>query len=374
VFTASISISGLTNPLTVTLDNLAGRSGKIGLVGATRRSATVEERYQRPLEVKVVDGHGDAVQGASVTFALGSASAAGGGSAGSAGAGASFLNGSGQATETTGADGLAVSPLFTANGTAGTFAATATVAGVTNPVAVTLDNLAASPPRVALADPAPASARVGGHYAQPLDVRVTAADGDPVEGTTVTFTLGASAGGGGASGSASAGASFVGGSAQATATTDADGRASSPAFTANTVAGTFTATASIAGSRIATLTLRNRPGPPSTISAGAASGQQATVGQRFAIGLAVTVSDADKNPVPDTWVTFAAPRSGPGARFRHGGGLERTVRVRTNSDGIAVAPALVANRNAGGYVVKASVAGAGSAAFALVNQPAGQSA
>ena len=227
---------------------------------------------------------------------------------------------------------------------------------------------------MALADPSPASAPVGDRYSRPLEVRVTAADGDPVEGTTVTFTLGGAAGAGGASGSASAGASFVGGSTQATATTDADGRASSPAFSANTVAGTFIATASTSGARIAALTLRNRAARPSAIAVGAAATEQTTIGQRFPIRLAVTVTDTDRNPVSGAWVTFTAARGGPSGRFHHAGSIARTVRVRTNSDGIAVAPAFVANRRAGGYVVTASVAGAGSAAFALVNQPAGRSA
>jgi hypothetical protein len=44
------------------------------------------------------------------------------------------------------------------------------------------------------------------------------------------------------------------------------------------------------------------------------------------------------------------------------------VSVRTDADGIAIAPPFVANGTPGGYVVTATVAGAtGAAAFALVN-------
>jgi hypothetical protein len=48
------------------------------------------------------------------------------------------------------------------------------------------------------------------------------------------------------------------------------------------------------------------------------------------------------------------------------------ITVRTNASGIAVAPVFTANPERGGYVVKATVTHAQSAAFALVNQAAGQ--
>jgi hypothetical protein len=50
-----------------------------------------------------------------------------------------------------------------------------------------------------------------------------------------------------------------------------------------------------------------------------------------------------------------------------------TVKVKTNACGIAVAPAFTANHLPGGYIVKASVKHAESAAFALVNVVFGQS-
>src|SRR5581483_4288293 len=83
------------------------------------------------------------------------------------------------------------------------------------------------------------SAAVNSDYAHKLSVRVLDASGNPVSGQTVTFTLGSAGGGGAASAAPSAGASFAGGSAQATATTDSDGVATSPAFTANGTIGSF---------------------------------------------------------------------------------------------------------------------------------------
>jgi hypothetical protein len=50
----------------------------------------------------------------------------------------------------------------------------------------------------------------------------------------------------------------------------------------------------------------------------------------------------------------------------------RIVRVRTNSNGIAVAPALTANASAGGYAVTATVKGSSvRTAFSLMNLPRG---
>ena len=105
-------------------------------------------------------------------------------------------------------------------------------------------------------------------------------------------------------------------------------------------------------------------------------------GERWSIkslvSLAVTVTDARGNRVPGALVSFAAPTAGPGGRFTtrvasraHGRSARerqaRVAHVRANVCGVAVAPAYTANREPGGYVVKAS-AGRARAAFALVNE------
>ncbi len=371
VFTATIAVSGVLNPLVVTLHNLAGKPATIRLVGGAHRSATVGTRYLHTLEVEVVGANGKPVQDTTVTFALGSGAGAGSGAGGGgSAAGASFLDGSAQVTETTGGKGIAVSPHFTANATAGTYTATASVAGVRNPASFTLANLA---PTIAPGARARRTATVGRRYHSPLEVTVVGVHGEPVQGATVTFTLGAAGGGAsGASGaSGSAGASFAGGSTQATATTGAAGRAISPAFTANTIAGDFTATASISGTtKLATFALHNLAAAPATVSAGAAAGEATPAGAGFLIPLAVTVKDRDGNPVDGELVTFSAPTSGASGLFATGHGQSATVQVQTNADGIAVAPPFVANQTAGGYVVTATAGGAAAAAFALVNEPA----
>jgi hypothetical protein len=113
--------------------------------------------------------------------------------------------------------------------------------------------------------------------------------------------------------------------------------------------------------------LRNVAGKPAAIAAGVAASESTPVASRFPIRLAVTVTDANNNPVRGARVTFTAPARGPRGHF--GAHAARTVRVTTNVSGIAVAPVFTAGPVPGGYVVTASVAGAKrAAAFALVNE------
>jgi hypothetical protein len=328
----------------LTLTNTAaGVVASLAASGSTSQVAFVGTQYGEPLQVRVLDANGAPVQGVNVAFSLGT---------GASGAGASFLGGGPQATAPTNAAGFAISPAVVANGTPGRFTATASVSELSGAVTFQLDNRAGA---MRFSATAPVrSARVHGRYA-PLRVEVRDAQGNPLEGVTVTFALPQAAAG--------AGAAFVGGAAQATAVTDSLGRAASPALVANATAGRFSVSVTVPGSAPVNLSLRNRAGAPDTITAGSASGQSARIGSRFAIRPAVKVSDADGNAVAGTTVTFAAPAHGPSARF----GKRRTVRVQTDKNGIAVAPAPRANRTPGGYIVTASVGSAHRAAFALVN-------
>jgi adhesin/invasin len=166
-----------------------------------------------------------------------------------------------------------------------------------------------------------------------------------------------------------AGASFLGGSNQATDLTDANGQASSPPLLANDTAGRFTATATAAGSaKPVSYPLENLAGRAATITPGAADGETTPAGTRFPIRLAVTVKDANSNPVAGALVTFTAPAGGPSGRFNLHGRASRIVGVKTNAQGIAIAPAFTANDTPGGYVVIATANGQ-RVGFALVNDP-----
>jgi protocatechuate 3,4-dioxygenase beta subunit len=327
-------------------NSATGVVASITATGQTRQEASVNSRYAEPLQVDVLDVDGRPVQGATVTFSLGT---------GTTGASAAFLDGAPQSTVTTKPNGRATSPPFVANGTAGRFTATASTTGGTA-ATFTLVNHAAEGRLIAT--PSARSATVETRYPQPLAARLLDANGQPIEGASITFTV--------ATGPGGAGATFLSGESQATRLTDAQGRATSPALVANKVAGRFTAAAAVTGgNRTITYSLRNAAGKPEAIGVGGASGQSVPVGSRFPIRFAVTVTDANNNVVPGAVVTFRAPTSGPSGHFLRGG---RSVRVKTNAKGIALALAFTANRTPGGYVVTAFAGGA-RAAFALVNRP-----
>ncbi len=101
----------------------------------------------------------------------------------------------------------------------------------------------------------PQSTTVGTAFANPLTATVSDVDGDPVSGSTVTFTAPSS----GASGT------FANGTTTDTETTNASGLATAATFTANTVGGSFTVNASVAGvSTPATFSLTNLTPPKIT--------------------------------------------------------------------------------------------------------------
>jgi hypothetical protein len=374
---------------------------QLTLVAGTPQTAILQSAFATGLQVALSNSDGcpvtSAAAGIPVTF-----SAPAGGASG-------VFSTSGSNTVIVGADasGSVAAPAFTANGTAGGY--TVTASSQYGSVSFSLTNTAAGVPARIVAIPLKRmSASVTSRYPQPLQVKVLDANGNPIAGTTVTFTLGSGVSSAcGTSSSSSAGASFTGGGAEATATTTASGVASSPLFTANGTAGSFTATAAVSGkepsggsgkensatsgSDAATpvsFSLSNLAGKPTKLTPGVGSTQSTLAGSPFPIRLAVTVTDAEKNPVPGAQITFSAPTRGASGHFAgrssigHSRGSDHprshpsythTVKVKTNGCGIAVTPAFTANHLPGGYIVKASVGHARQAAFALVNVAPGQS-
>jgi hypothetical protein len=249
------------------------------------------------------------------------------------------------------------------------------------------------PNQMTLVAGTPQTALVGTAFASGLQVTLANSDGCPVTSAAAGIPVRFSAPPGGPSG-----VFATTGTGSATVGADASGTVLAPPFTANGAAGSYTVTAS---SRYGTVSfaLTNAPagvwclalerrasasaGQPVKLTPGVGSTQSTIAGTRFAIRLAVTVTDAEGNPVPGAPVTFAAPARGPSGRFTtrtqnskktdsrvsHA----RSVTIRTDACGIAVAPSFTANDTRGGYVVKASVEHVRPAAFALVNLSPGLS-
>jgi hypothetical protein len=354
-FTATASAEDLSGVVTFSLDNHAANY-TIKATAQTAQTATINSRYGAPLQVQVLDEASQPIEGATVTFTL---------ATGPSGASATFVGSGAQATALTDASGNAHSPVLVANGTPGRFEATATVPGGIDPVRYSLRNLAGTLTTRQAAQSAPVNTR----YRQRLRARALGAGSRPLDGISVTFTITKAANG--------AAATFPDGNSQATATTNTAGWASSPVLAANSTAGSFTASATSTGiAKPIGYRLRNVAGRVDSIIAGTASGESTPAGSRFPIRLVVTVTDADDNPVVGAVVTFTAPARGASGRFTlHPPGHPRTTRksrvarVKTDSNGIAVAPPFAANSSPGGYVVTATVAGLHTA-FALVNEPA----
>ena len=345
-FNAAATAADISTAASYSLDNHAA-TNTLTAGGDPPETATITTRYQHPLNARLLDATGAPIEGASVTFAL---------TAGSSGAGATFLSGSSQATALTDANGEAASPPLVANATPGSFSATANSAGISHPLAYSLRNLAAT----LHMRPAPGPATVAQRYHNRLSVRVTDTHGHPLDGVSVAFTVSA--------GSSGATAAFPGGSTQTTVASDSNGQATAPPLQANSIAGDLTASATIVNDPHSThlIALSNRAGTPVTIATGAADGETTSTNSRFPVPLAVTASDKYGNPVAHATITFAAPVSGPSGRFRtRTQRPARVVRVTTDRTGIAVAPPLVANGIAGGFVVSATT-GHAHAAFALI--------
>ena len=335
----------------ISLSNTAnGLPSSIAATSTAAQEAVVDGSYGQPLQARVTDANGNPVQGAEVTFAI---------LPGPTGAGASFLGG--QPTATTDSNGLASSPPLVANGVPGRFTATASTAGVSSVATFGLDNhaVATTLQTSSMRDP---KATVGTRYRSSLQARVLDPSGQPIEGAAVTFAIGAADNG--------ATAAFLGGTVQATALTDESGVAIAPAILANKTAGVFSATATTLGASAGQYVLENVAAVPASVTVGAANGQSAAVGTRFAIPLAVTVADRNGNPVAGVTVAFASPKSGASGTFAVRHHARRVVRVKTNAKGVAVAPPFTAGASVGGYVVTASAKSA-RAALSLMNLPRG---
>ncbi|MCL5885089.1 MAG: polysaccharide deacetylase family protein [Deltaproteobacteria bacterium] len=106
--------------------------------------------------------------------------------------------------------------------------------------------------------------------------------------------------------------------------------------------------------------------PARSVSASGGTPQSAIVNTAFTTPLQATVTDSG-TPVGGVTVTFTAPGSGAGGAFS-GGSL--TANAVTNSNGVATAPTLTANGQAGTYTVTAGVSGVATpAVFSLTNNP-----
>ncbi len=337
------SAAGITPTASYSLTNLAGVPASITAAGGTPQSATVNTPFGTALQAVVKDASNNLLSGVMVTF-----------SAPSTGATASF-SGSSTATAVTNSSGIATASALTANGQAGTYTLTASVAGVTSPGNFTLTNTTGSPATITATAGTPQSTSVNNAFGAALQALVKDSGNNPLGGVTVAFAAPPVTG---VTGTFS-------GSPTATAVTNASGIATAPVLTANSQAGTYTVMASVAGvTTKASFSLTNLSGTPASITANAGTPQAATVNSTFGTSLQVLVKDASSNLLSGVTVTFTAPATGATASFS-GSAIASAI---TNSNGIATAPVLTANAQAGSYTIMASATGVSTPAnFSLTN-------
>ena len=315
-----------------TLTNVPGEAANIEAVGGTPQAAQINSHFSMPLRVRVIDGAGNAIPGATVTF-----EAPPTGASAILPAPSARTNDEGYATMT-----------VTANTTAGSYFVTAKVQGVSSAASFNLRNLEGPAATIVVSGVSAQSTVVASLFPQPLQVRVRDASDNPIPNALVAFTPALT----GASATLSA----------ASAITDSNGLASVRA-TSNTVAGTYQVEAAVPGlasTATAVFTLTNRAGAVSTITAiRGTTPQSVRVNLTFAEALQVGAADRYGNPVERATIRYAAPDSGQSAR------LSETANV-TNAQGLASVRA-TANGIAGSYTVTASAEGAPAATFSLTN-------
>lgn len=346
---AALAVAGGSAHASVGACPATNSPNELVLEGGSGQIAQLGRPFAQTLQVKLANTNGCPLTGnlAGITVNFDAP--------GSGASGIFADSGSREAYVGTDADGVATAPPFTANFTVGNYDVDAHSDYGT--VGISLSNTANGlPSSIAPAAQATQEATVGGSFGQPLQAKVTDANGSPVQGAEVTFAI--------LPGATGAGATFLGGAP--TATTDSNGLATSPPLVANGVPGRFTATASTAGvSAVATFPLDNHAAAM-TLQTSSKHDPSATVGTRYRSSLQARVLDASGQPVEGETVTFAIVAADDGAGASFVGGAAQASAL-TDVNGVATAPALLANKTAGIFGATASAAGAATGRYTLEN-------
>ncbi len=347
-YSVMASVPGVLITATFNLTNNPGSPASITTKSGSGQSAATNTRFGASLLATVRDAEGNLVPNVAVTF-----------SAPTGGASGIFLTTfTATTTSFTDSNGVATGFGFIANSILGSYAVTASVAGVSTTANFNLTNVLSSAASILPVAGSGQSTKVLTAFATPLQVSVKDPSGHLIASASVTFTAPATGAGG----------TFANGTITTTAVTDSSGLATASTFTANGVFGSYNVTASITGViATATFSLSNLLAA-SSISPAGGGGQSATVLTPFPAPLQARVVDATGNPVPNARVTFTAPSSGARGAFADTQ-MATTVAV-TDSAGVATASAFTAGSIAGTYNVTASVPGvSATATFALTNTP-----
>jgi adhesin/invasin len=300
---------GITAIFTAT--GTPGAAATAEIVAGDAQTARADSVVAVAPSVRIEDANGNAVAGVSVTFAV----ASGGGS----------VAGGTQTTDAAGIATVTSWKLGTAVGT-NTLTATSGAAAVTFTATAT----AGLPATVAKTAGDAQSGVAGSAVAIVPTVTVTDAYGNPVANVPVTFT-----------------ATGNGSVAGSPATTDASGVATLTSWTLRTTAGPDTVTATVSGIT-ATFTATATAGAPANLTKSGTDGVSLAAGSAVTPPPAVTVTDANNNPVAGATVTFAVIS---------GGGAVTGATQTTDANGLATVGSWTIGTTPSADSLEATVAG-----------------
>ena len=272
-----------TTPATFALTNTAGFPTKLGFTRQPSTPTIAGAAFTTQPEVAIQDQYGNTVTTDTSMVAL----AVTGGSA---------------------TLGCAANPVAPVAGLAtfagcsmtkpGTYTLTATDGSLASALSSSLTITLGPPTTIAVSSGDGQSTAVNTPFANPLVVLVTDSLGNPVPGVSVTFTAPLPA-----APEDTATAAFTGGAGpdRAIVTTNASGLATATTLTAGSVSGTIAVTAAAPGTNVASFSLTNMAGPPSTLAfiddpssslPNVAFGTQPAVAIQDAYGNVVTTSSS----------------------------------------------------------------------------------
>jgi adhesin/invasin len=309
------SVSGVT-PVTFSATAEAGAPDAVTITGGNSQTGTVGQALDNPLEVRVTDSQNNPLSGVTVTWTPASG-------AGSASPPTSQTNSSGIASTS-----------WTLGSSPGAQSLDASVSGVT-PVTFNATAEAGAPDAVTITGGNDQTGTVGQALDNPLEVRVTDSQNNPLSGVTVTWTP----------------ASGAGSASPPTSQTNASGIAST-SWTLGSSPGAQSLDASVSGVTPVTFNATAEAGAPDAVTITGGNDQTGTVGQALDNPLEVRVTDSQNNPLSGVTVTWT-PTSG--------GGSADPTTSQTNSSGIATTSWTLGS-SPGAQSLDASVGGVAQAA------------
>ena len=279
--------------VTFTANAIASAPGSISANGGDGQTAVAGTVVPIAPSVKVVDGSGNPVSGATVNFAV----VGGGGSITGASTSTSFT-------------GIATVGSWTLGSAAGPNSVTASAPGVSGSVTFNATGTPGSMGTLIIVVGNAQTAVAGSNVATAPSVKISDANGNAISGATVTFAV------------ATGGGSVTGG----TATSNASGIATVGSWKLGPAAGPNSLTASSGSLSPVTFTATGTTGPAALITISAGNNQTASRSTAVATPPSVKVTDANSNVVSGASVTFAVTA---------GGGNVTGPNATTNESGIA---------------------------------------